>query len=258
MWCFSICLYVQQVLLSFLVEISASFCLLSMCFLIVCDYLTDSVFCHFFECFYLIKIYVQAKFILVNNNSGLTKVHVKSSKPSYNYNKSCLYSLCENYFHTTGQSDRQFLNLNLSWLIFTCHIIEYRAKVNPKFLPVTDTFCLTLTWHRQGLPGIDMAQTRFAWHWPVTDKVCLTLTCHIQGLSDIDLSQTRFACHWPGTKSFAWHWCSTDKVCLALTWHRHGLPDIDLSQTRFAWHWPATDKVCLTMTCHRQGFALTV
>ena len=52
------------------------------------------------------------------------------------------------------------LDFYLSWLIFTCHIIEYRAKfyksclwlwqVNPKFLPVADKFCLTLTCDRQG------------------------------------------------------------------------------------------------------------
>ena len=69
-------------------------------------------------------------------------------------------SLCENYVHTTGQSDWYLLNFDLSWLIFSCHIIEYRAKfdksnlslwqTNPKFLPVADKFCLTLTCDRRG------------------------------------------------------------------------------------------------------------
>jgi len=36
-----------------------------------------------------------------------------------------VYNLRENYFQITGQ---YFLNFDLSWLIFTCHIIEYRAK----------------------------------------------------------------------------------------------------------------------------------
>ena len=77
----------------------------------------------------------------------------------------CLVSPCENYFHTTRQSDWYLLNFDLSWLIFTCYIIEYRAKfdksylslweVNPTFLPVADKFCLSLTCDRQGFTWND-------------------------------------------------------------------------------------------------------
>ena len=66
-----------------------------------------------------------------------------------------IYSPCENYVYTTWHYDWQFLNVYLSWLIFTCHIIELRAKfvkcylslwqTNQKFLPVATKFCLTLT-----------------------------------------------------------------------------------------------------------------
>ena len=48
-------------------------------------------------------------------------------------------SLCENYFHTTGQSDWYFLIFYLSWLIFTCHIIEYTAKFDKSYLSLRQT-----------------------------------------------------------------------------------------------------------------------
>ena len=47
------------------------------------------------------------------------------------------------YVHTKGQSDWYYLNFDLSWLIFTCHIIEYIEKYD----------------------------ISFAWHWPMTDGV---------------------------------------------------------------------------------------
>ena len=78
-------------------------------------------------------------------------------------------SLCQNYFHTTGQYDWWFLIFYLSWLIFTCHIIEYRAslwQLNPKILPVADKFCLSLTSDRQG----------FAWTETLTNLCTLTIT----------------------------------------------------------------------------------
>ena len=73
--------------------------------------------------------------------------------------------ICES-FPTTGQSDWSFLTIYLSWLIFICHLIEYRAKfdksylslwqVNPKFLPVTDKVLHTAL--------MDVLQ----WKFPVT------------------------------------------------------------------------------------------
>ena len=93
-----------------------------------------------------------------------TKMHpVRTPRQRYDFRHNNLskYSLCENYFHTTGQSDWYLLNFNLSWVVFTCHIIEHRAKfdksysslcqVNPKFLPVAYTFWrqmrFRLDWH---------------------------------------------------------------------------------------------------------------
>ena len=66
----------------------------------------------------------------------------------------------------------------LSWLILTCHIIEYRVKldkgylslwqVNPNFLPVADMFCLTLTCDRWGFTWTASGHKKFTLlPWPV-------------------------------------------------------------------------------------------
>ena len=83
-------------------------------------------------------------------------------------------------------------NFYLSWLIFTCHIIEYRAKfdksylslwqVNTKFLPVADKFCLSLTCDRQG----------FAW----TDR-CQTIYLEGLRLAVGRVSNSSVSCGWP-------------------------------------------------------------
>ena len=74
------------------------------------------------------------------------------------YNKT---SLCENYVHTTGQSDWYLLNFDLSWIISTCPIIEYRVKIEKKLpIIVTDKPKIS-TSLRQVLSDIDLLQTRF-------------------------------------------------------------------------------------------------
>ena len=92
--------------------------------------------------------------------NGIAMSVRRKSKAEYRFSSFIDIYIKENYFHTTGQSDWLFLNVYLSWLIFTCHIIEYKAKfdksylslwqVNPTFLPVADKFCLSLTCDRQG------------------------------------------------------------------------------------------------------------
>ena len=83
----------------------------------------------------------------------------RKSKAEYRFSSFIDIYIKENYFHTTGQSDWLFLNVYLSWLIFTCHIIEYKAKFDKSSY---------------------QSQTSFACHWPATDKVSHGLDIYIK------------------------------------------------------------------------------
>ena len=66
------------------------------------------------------------------------------------------------------------LDFYLSWLIFTCHIIEYRAKLYKSCLSLWQVNPQFSTSRRQVLPDIDLRQTRFhiacseSWNTPVS------------------------------------------------------------------------------------------
>ena len=122
-------------------------------------------------------------------------------------------SLWENYFHTTGQYDWSFLNVYQSWLFFTSHIIEYRAKFDKCYLSLWQVKSHISTSRRQVLPDIDLRQTRFCIVWPDssysqcvthTSPTCLKVAfpkqLHVVRFSRVKLNVTILAvCSY-------WHW----------------------------------------------------